>query len=275
MLLFTVYPVVYNLWTSVHRVLLILPDEPFVGIGNYLDVMQSYYFWEALHHTFWLAVLAAPLITLIGMGVARLLLTPFRGRVIVRSVVILPWILPGAIAGVVWLWVFHDTWGIINVILTQTGVIEDNILFMSNPWLARLAVLIGHTWMQFPFATILMMAAFGTIDPQLYEAAQIDGADNWDQFRFITFPQIKPMIVVLLAYESIQALTLYDLTYALTAGGPGTATTLISYHIYKESFMMLNFGNGAALGFLVVVLTIIFIQIILRAMPTDIFVEED
>ncbi len=272
--LFTAYPVAYTIWTSLHGVLLILPVTPFVGLDNYFNVIESPYFWESLRNTLWFTLISVPLIIVVGFAVARLLLAKFVGRAVVRSVVILPWVLPGAVAGAVWMWIFHPSWGIFNLILYEFGIIDSYIGWLTDPTLAKVSVIVAHVWMQFPFAGILLMAALLAIDPQLYEAAKIDGANAFQRFRHVTLPHIKPMVVILCVYESLIGLTTYDLTYALTAGGPGTATTLISQHIWKESFQMLNFGNGAALAFIMMLLSLGFIFAILKAIPSDLFAKE-
>lgn len=272
--LFTAYPVAYTIWTSLHGVLLILPVTPFVGFDNYFNVIESPYFWESLQNTLWFTLISVPLIIVVGFAVARLLLVKFVGRAVVRSVVILPWVLPGAVAGAVWMWIFHPSWGILNLILYEFGIIDSYIGWLTDPTLAKVSVIVAHVWMQFPFAGILLMAALLAIDRQLYEAAEIDGASAFQRFRHVTLPHIKPMVVILCVYESLIGLTTYDLTYALTAGGPGTATTLISQHIWKESFQMLNFGNGAALAFIMMLLSLGFIFAILKAIPSDLFAKE-
>ena len=272
--LFTAYPVAYTIWTSLHGVLLILPVTPFVGLDNYFNVIESPYFWESLRNTLWFTLISVPLIIVVGFAVARLLLARFVGRAVVRSVVILPWVLPGAVAGAVWMWIFHPSWGILNLILYEFGIIDSYIGWLTEPTLAKVSVIVAHVWMQFPFAGILLMAALLAIDRQLYEAAEIDGASAFQRFRYVTLPHIKAMVVILCVYESLIGLTTYDLTYGLTAGGPGTATTLISQHIWKESFQMLNFGNGAALAFIMMLLSLGLIFAILKAIPSDLFAKE-
>ena len=245
-----------------------------MGFDNYFNVIESPYFWESLRNTLWFTLISVPLIIVVGFAVAKLLLAKFVGRAVVRSVVILPWVLPGAVAGAVWMWIFHPSWGIFNLILYEFGIIDSYIGWLTDPTLAKVSVIVAHVWMQFPFAGILLMAALLAIDPQLYEAAEIDGASAFQRFRHVTLPHIKPMVVILCVYESLIGLTTYDLTYALTAGGPGTATTLISQHIWKESFQMLNFGNGAALAFIMMLLSLGFIFAILKAIPSDLFAKE-
>ena len=129
-----------------------------------------------------------------------------------RAVVILPWVLPGAISAVLWLWIFHPSWGILNLLLYEAGLIEGYIPWLTDPSLVRLAVVVAHVWTQFPFAAVLLMAALVAIEPEQYEAARIDGAGGWQRFRYVTLPQIKAMLVVLLVYATLVAFTSYDLS---------------------------------------------------------------
>jgi len=269
-LLFTLYPVAEALYTSLHQVIVIFPMQPFVGLENYRQVVLSPDFREAFTNTVAFAAVTTPLIVVAGYGAARLLLARFRGRGLLRAVVILPWVLPGAISAVVWMWILHPSWGVLNLLLYETGLIDRYIPWLTNPQLARLSVVVAFVWTQFPFASILIMAGLGAIDRTLYEAAEVDGATLWQRFRYVTFPNIKPVIVVLAIYQSLVALTSYDLAYALTAGGPGTATTLLSFQVWKESFSMMNFGTGSAVGFILVALSLAFMLAIMRALPTAI-----
>ncbi len=272
-MLLTVFPVVHTAWTSLHRVMVLLPGTPFVGFDNYVSVIQSSYFRTALKNTFRFTIVSAPLTVLIGFGVARLLLADFRGRLLVRSVVILPWALPGAVAAVLWVWIFHPSWGILNLILFKLGLIDQYIPWLTDPQLAKLTVIVAHTWTQYPFAAILLMAALAAIDPVFYEAAELDGASAWQRFRYITFPQIKPIVVIVLVFNVLVGVTSFDVTYALTAGGPGDATILLSFNVWRESFSSLNFGNGSAVAFIVVLISVGLLIGILKALPADIFGE--
>lgn len=273
--LFTLYPVAHALWKSLHRSQLLLPGEPFVGLANYADVLSEPTIWTSLQNTLTFTLIAAPVTVALGLGVAYLLLADYPGRIYVRSVVLLPWALPGAITAVMWTWVFHPSWGLINHGLRLAGLIDSNIQWLTEPALAKVAVTVAHIWAQFPFAAVLMLAALSSIDATLYSAAKVDGANTWERFRFVTLPQISTMIAVLLVYETLVAVTSYDVTYAMTGGGPGNATTLLSFQIWKQSFSMLNFGNGAALAFLTALLSLVFIGLILWAIPAELFRADD
>jgi ABC-type sugar transport system permease subunit len=140
--------------------------------------------------------------------------------------------------------------------------------------LAKFSVSVTHVWTQVPFASILLMAALTTIPKEIYEASEVDGAGPLRRLIFITMPQIKGMIIITLIYECIMGLTSYDAVYSLTGGGPGGATTLLSYYIWAEAFKLLSFGRGAALGVIMAVITFALIMAILKAIPTDILVKE-
>jgi multiple sugar transport system permease protein len=268
-LLFTLYPVADAFYRSLHRVIVIFPGEPFVGLENYRQIVTGPAFWEALRNTVAFAAISAPLIVLAGFVIARLLLARFRGRAVVRAVVILPWVLPGAISAVIWMWVFHPSWGLLNLLLYQLGLIDRYIPWLTDPRLARLSVVVAFVWTQFPFAAILIMAGLTMITRDLYDAAEVDGANLWQRFRYITFPSLTPVFTILLIYHSLVALTSYDLVYAMTAGGPGTATTLLSFRIWQESFSMMNFGTGSAVAFILVLLSLAFMAAIIKALPAE------
>ena len=271
---FTVYPFGHALWSSLFQILLILPVRPFVGLRNYADVFASLYFREALLNTLVFAAITAPIIVVIALGVARLLLTRFVGRSVVRAVVLLPWAMPGAVSGIVWVWIFHGRWGVLNAVLLRLGIISSYIPWLDHPVLARFSVMVAHIWTQIPFASVLLMAALSIINKELYEAAEVDGAGPLRRFFSITLPHIKAMMIISLIYAAIMGLTSYDLTYSMTGGGPGGATTLLSYYIWAESFKMLHFGRGAALGVITALLTLGLILLILRAVPGEITVED-
>ena len=272
--LLTLYPVGEALWTSLHQVQILFPDEPFTGLENYRNVVTSDYFADALKNSLLFVLFCAPLAVIIGTAVAMLLRRAFFGATVVRSVVLLPWVLPGAISAVLWVWVFHPSFGVLNGLLKLLGLIDNSIQFLTDPRLAFACIVVAHVWTQIPFVVVLIMAALSTINDETLEAAELDGARGVQRFAYVIFPQIKAMVVVLLVYNALTAFTSYDIVYAMTGGGPGTATTLLAFQIWRESFSMYDFGAGSAVAFIVVAISAMLIIAITRAMPSDLFEEE-
>jgi len=273
-ILMTVYPIGHALWTSLHEVMILFPGEPFVGLRNYERVIGSNYFRTALSNSLLFTMMAAPTVVIFGTLIALFLQQRFFGAQIVRSVVLLPWVLPGAISAVLWIWVFHPSFGILNGLLRDLGLIGSSIPWLTDPQTALLAVTVAHVWTQIPFAVVLLMAALAGINSETLEAAAIDCRSAFNRFRYIVFPEIKSMIVVLLVYNALMAFTSYDLVYAMTGGGPGTATTLLSFQIWRESFSMYDFGAGSAVAFIVVVISAALIMAITKALPSDLFASD-
>ena len=241
----------------------------FVGLGNFRSVIGSSYFADAVRVTATFAALAVPMVVVVSLLIALLLNERFVGNTVLRAGMLLPWALPASITGIVWKFMFLDSWGALNVMLYEVGVIDEYIEWLTSPKLAMMAVLIAFAWAQTPLATALLLVAIQVVPGDLYDAASLDGAGSWNRFRSITLPSIRPMLVIVVLYELLMAITTFDITYSLTHGGPGTATTLLTYFTWSESFKMLNFGNGAALAILIALASIVLIVGLLRAMPRD------
>lgn len=271
----TIYPIAHALWTSLHQVMILFPGEPFVGLDNYKRVVTSNYFRDSLENSLLFTALAAPSVVILGLLIALFLQRRFFGSQLIRSIVLLPWVLPGAISAVLWIWVFHPSFGIINGILSKLHLIDQPIPWLTSPKLALFAVATAHIWTQIPFAVVLIMAALAAINSETLEAGAIDCRSPLKRFRYITYPEIKSMLVVLLVYNALTAFTSYDLVYAMTGGGPGTATTLLSFQIWRESFSMYDFGAGSAVAFIVVAISAVLIIAITRALPSDLFAGEE
>lgn len=266
--LFTIYPVGYALIGSLYALSPILPPS-FVGLTNYSLIFGSPYFGFALRTTATFALVTVPGIVVLGLLVAVVLNRPFWGATLVKVVILLPWSVPAATAGVMWKGVFADSWGALNATLSALGVIRDYVAWLTTPRLAFLATAIAQVWAQFPLAAVLLLAAMQAIPDELHEAAALDGASGVQRFAAITLPYIQPMLIVVTLFEILLALTAFDLIFALTGGGPGTATTVLSYFIWAESFKMLSFGKGLALATIIAGLSVVLIVALLRLMPRD------
>ncbi len=158
--------------------------------------------------------------------------------------------------------------------IASLGIIDRYIQWLTTPSLARLAVVVVFIWAQLPLTSIFLLAALQAIPQDLYDAAAVDGAGAFDRFRAVTFPGIRPMLVIVALFELLMAITNFDITYSLTQGGPGTATTMLTYFTWVESFKKLDFGRGAALAIIIALASLVAILVLIRAMPKGALVEE-
>jgi ABC-type sugar transport system permease subunit len=272
--LLAVVPIGRAVWTSLHQTSPLLPSK-FTGLKNFTDVIGGDQFFPAWLTTLCFAAFTVVLTTILALASASLLNTSFPGSRFVKPMALLPWAVPGVIAGVMWRWMFNDSWGPVNAVLNWAGIISDYIPWLSTSTLAFLCVGVAQTWSFLPLAITLLLAAMQGIPQDQYEAAKLDGAGVVKCYRYVTLPNIRSMLIIVVLYLGLMGLTAYDVVYTMTSGGPGTATTLISYFTWAISFKELNFGQGSALATLIAVVSLVFIIGLLRALPQGALDEED
>jgi len=262
----SVVPLARAIYSSFHQVSPLLPPK-FIGFGNYISVIKSGNFLTAWLVTLQFTAITVALTTIMAMISASALNSSFRGSWVVKPLVLLPWAVPGVIAGVIWRWMFNNNYGAINTIFHALGVINEYIYWLSHPTLALLAASVAQTWSLLPLSIILILAGLQNIPEEQYEAARLDGANTLQLYRYVTFPHIRTAVVIVALYNTLMGLTAYDIVYTMTAGGPGTATSVISYFTWSITFTQLNFGQGAALATMMALVSIVFIIGLLRALP--------
>jgi multiple sugar transport system permease protein len=268
--LFTIYPVIYALRISVYQYILTKPNvHPFVGFKNFHDVITSYYFKTALINTSIYTIAAVVGVILFGIMVASLLNTKIRSVNALKIIILLPWAIPAVVAGLMWKWILNSDFGIFNGVLYSLGIIKSYIPFLANPVLAKFSLIMAHIWKEGPLATIFILAGLQLIPSELYEAAKIDGGGGLRLFRFVTLPLLRPILLVVLVYETMTAILTFDLVYVLTGGGPGDSTSLISWFAYAEIYKFLNLGGGIALSIIIALITLVLIILYMRALKTD------
>ena len=268
--LFTIYPVLYALRISVLQYILTKPNShPFIGLKNFQDVLTSYYFENSLINTALYTIFSVTGVILFGLLVALLLNSKIRSAVVLRIIILLPWAIPAVVAGLLWKWILNSDFGILNGILYALGLIDSYIPFLANPTLAKLSLILAHIWKEGPLAAIFILAGLQLIPHEYFEAAKIDGSSNWSTFRFITLPLLRPILLVILVYETMTAILTFDIVYVLTGGGPGDATALISWFAYAEIYKSLNLGTGIALSIIIALITLVLIFFYMRALRTE------
>ncbi len=239
-LLIALFPLGWTVWESFHLHDLRMPwlGQPFVGLENYLEVLADRRFWGAMAHTLWFAAASVSLELVLGCILALAMNRTLRGRALVRASILIPWAIPTVVAALVWRFMFEG----------MEGWLTDDV----RAWVP---VILADTWKETPFVALLLLAGLQGIDPSLYEAARIDGASPWRQFRHVTLPLLVPAILVALIFRTMNAFRVFDLIYVLTGGGPGTATEPISLYTYNSLMHNLRFGYGSALSVLVFFVT--------------------
>lgn len=256
-LLVALFPLLWTLWESLHLHDLRMPwlGKPFVGLDNYSEAFRDPRFWDALGHTAFFAVTSVGLELLIGLWLALALNRAFRGRGLVRASVLVPWAIPTVVSALLWRFMFEGQHGIVNEALVGLGVLREPVVWFIRPVAAWVPIILADVWKTTPFVALLLLAGLQNIDASLYEAARIDGASAWRQFRYVTLPLLKPAILVALIFRTLDAFRVFDLIYALTGGGPGTSTEPIALYTFNMLLQNLQFGYGSALSVIVFLLT--------------------
>ena len=268
--LFAIYPIVHAVRMSFYQYLLTRPNvHPFVGLGNFVNVITSYYFRDSIQITGIYTVATVVGVIVYGLGVALLMNTKVRLSTPLKIVILLPWALPAVVSGLLWKWILNADFGILNGILYALGLIDSYIPFLADPTLAKASLIMAHIWKEGPLVAIFFLAGLQLIPDELYEAAKIDGGSSWKVFRNITLPLLRPVFLVVIVYETMTAILTFDTIYVMTGGGPANSTALISWFAYAEIFKSLNLGNGIALAIIIALITLVLIILYLRVLRTE------
>ena len=252
------YPVTYTGILSVTN-----QQEEFVGLQNFRDVLRPRVTTQALWNTLWWVFGSIFFQVIFGVAAAILLNQNFRGRAVVRSIALIPWVVPGIVAATTWAWMFHTEFGIINYMLTGAGVLEEPIGWLITGNTVLPAMIAINVWKLFPFVAIMVLAGLQSIPQELFEAAKVDGASYWEEVRHIMLPQIRPVVTAVTLLLVIWALNAITIIYAITSGGPANKTLITPIQIFRLAFESSAFNQSAALAvmFFGIVMLIVFIYI--------------
>ena len=255
---FIFLPLLFALFVSFQRWDLI-GDSTFIGTRNYARLLHDAKFWTALRNTTVYACGTVPTSLLLGLAVACGLNRRIAGRALLRSVYYLPVVVSGVAAGTLAAWLFNDNYGVINGLLLRMGL--SPVPFLSSPAWALPSLIAATLWVRVGFCMVVYLAALQTIPAVYYEAARIDGASGWRQFMHITWPMLGPATLLLVVLNVIYSFQVFDLTYVMTGGGPGFATTMLPQYIYQVAFGTSQMGYASAIGMvlyaIILVLTVV------------------
>ena len=261
------YPIIYSAWISLHKFSLKRPRVfDFIGLSNYRQILESEEFWSALWITLEFTGLVVVLVVVFGLAIALLLNREFPGRNLVRTLILLPWAIPPVVNGLMWQWIYDPKVGALNGLLVSVGIISEYRGWLSDPLSALLALVCADVWNAMPLAVVLLLAALQRIPVELYDAARVDGGGPLQLFRYVTFPWLAQPLLIVLILQTLSAIRAFDVIYVLTAGGPGTATTTLTWKTFLTTFDSLDFGLGNAYAYTVSLITLALALVYFRVL---------
>lgn len=264
LLIFIAFPVIYNLFISFYTVNIFEDTRIFEGLQNYVEVFKSSDFLSALKNTvIWTAGSVIGQIVL-GLGAALLINKEYKYMTVIRSFLLLPYVMPVIAVALVSRWLLHGHYGLISYILQAFQIISYNQSPLGLPALAMVSVILVNIWRAFPFTMVLYWAALKGINEEEYEAAAVDGAGPIQIFFYITLPHLKRVTLVLLIIRTIWNATYFDLIWLITGGGPAGYTEHLPIEIYKEAMGLYRFGYSAAIAVVLAAFLLILVIVYLK-----------
>ena len=260
----SLYPTILTTVQSFYIVSPLNPPTRFAGLSNFRAVLSDPTIRQSWANTALYIVIGVVLTTLLGLGMALVLQRRFRWRGAILALVVLPWALPAVVEAVIWGWIYDPTFGVLNSVLKSLGVITHYQVWVGiHRLLSIFFIELVQVWQIAPLAALLILAALQSIPDELYEAARVDGAGRWQQFRRITLPLVRPGLAIAMVQSLILSLNIFDQVYVLNGNAPNGASIMMQ--TYNVSFVNLNFGQGYALSLMATLATLVLSLLILAA----------
>ncbi|GAB4543774.1 MAG: sugar ABC transporter permease [Anaerolineae bacterium] len=260
--LFVLYPFLVGIWLSMTNDTIASSGE-FVGLTNFIEALDSQIFHVTIRNTLIYTVVTVFFKGLFGIILALLMNQSIRGKRFVKAALLLPWIVPTALSSLAFKWLFDPTYSLVNWIMVNTGFAQAiaptpigealaigprGINWLGHGTWAMVSIIIANIWRGTPFFAISLLAGLQTVSLELYEAAAIDGADSWQRFRFVTFPLVQPVLLVVVLFSFIWTIADFQLVYIITGGGPANQTHLFGTMAYQIALRGGELGQGAAIS---------------------------
>lgn len=266
-----IYPLAYELYMSVYGVTVgnfIAGTAPFVGLEQYREVVAD----PAFRHSFWITLIYTVSCLVfqftIGLSLALFFNRAFPGHRLMRALMLLGWMIPLVVTGNLFRWMLNGQYGVFNLLM-DLGPLDAGRAWLADPGAALVGVIVANIWVGIPFNMVLLLAGLQGISVSLYEAAKIDGANAVQRFLYITLPQLRPVMLIVLLLGFIYTFKVFDLIFVMTGGGPVNATEVLPIYVYDVVFEFFRFGRGAAAAILVLVLPIIMSLAYLRLLRAE------
>jgi multiple sugar transport system permease protein len=254
------FPILFSIIISFQKYTLealISKQAQFIGFKNYYDVLTDPTFMVALTHSLKFTFYSILFQFTIGLGLAILLSKSFPMSNVMRGLLLSGWQIPSIVTGTIFLWLFNLDYGLINFLLTSLHIVNEPIGWVVQADAALPAVIIANIWLGIPFNLILLSAGLTGIPEDIYEAATVDGANNWQKIVHLTIPLLRPTILAVLMLGFIYTLRVFDLIWIMTKGGPGNATEVLPTLAYRLSFVHFDFGKSAAIAVIMLIILLI------------------
>ena len=264
-LLVNIYPLMHGIYLSLHNYNPVRPDaREFIGFDNFVRLFSDTEFLNTLQFSFIYTFSVVALSYLIGLMFALLLQRALLARGVYRTLLLLPYVVAPAVAAINWLWLLNDRIGFVNHTLRALNIIEQPLLFLATPELARLTVIATTVWRGFPFMMIVILAGLQSIPRELYESASMDGAGFWKSLWYITLPRIRSVSAVCIILRLIWTFNAFENIYLLTMGGPNRATFVLPVLTYYTAFWRNRIGYASAIAVFMLVVLVVFSVIYMR-----------
>lgn len=269
---FAFFPILYSFYLSLHRIMIGLPalGERFVGLENYLALLHDRVALKAMIHTFLFVGISTLLEVALGMVIALVIHQRFSGRGLVRASILVPWAIPTVVSSQMWRFIFNDKYGLVNYLLYGPDI-SSYRAWLADPFWAFTAIIVADVWKTSSFAALLILAGLQTIPEELNEAAVIDGAGRWQRFWRITFPLVRPAILIAILFRTMDAFRVFDLVFVMTQGGPADSTNVLQFYGYKKIFAEGLMGYGSTISVLVFVVSFVMAMLYIRMLGRRLF----
>lgn len=264
-----IYPFLHSIIISFLKWSPISPSHRFVGINNYIKVITNPNFFIAIRNTFFYAIGGAVGKIIIGFALAMIVNMKFKGRGLARALLMLPWVVPITSAATTWRWMY-DTTGIFNKILLNIHMVSHPINFLGDKNYALISILIVGIWRGYPMFMLMILAGLQSIPQQLYEAAEVDGANMWQKFWCITVPSLRFVLRIAIILSVIWSFNAFNLIWLMTKGGPSGSTHILNTLSYEFAFTRMTYGRAASLAVITLVLLAVFLYFYVKNQKEEI-----
>jgi multiple sugar transport system permease protein len=248
------WPLIDTVRLSFTDAKLVGTEGSFVGISNYVKMISGTNFLRSLITTAWFAIVSVAAEMVLGVLAALLLNQEFRGRALLRALMILPWALPTVVNATLWRLIYNPEYGALNAALTQIGLLDAYRSWLGEPGTALVALIVADCWKNFPLVALIALAALQAVPRDITAASLVDGAGPFARFRFVILPYLAGPLMVALVLRTIEAFKVFDIIWVMTRGGPANSTRTLSILVYQEAFSFQRAGSGASLALIVTLL---------------------